>query len=84
MNASAYWFNYTIELEDGQSTRFHIALDPVTLTMLPASPEPYPPWTQLSYNQCQGCPLSTQNTPLLPHCREHHGSGGLLQRYPVP
>ncbi len=58
MNENAYWFTYTIELEDGQSTRFHITLDPVTLTMMPASSEPYPPWTQLSYQQCRCCPLS--------------------------
>lgn len=58
MKENAYWFNYDIELEDGQSTRFHITLDPLTLTMMPASPEPYPPWTQLSYQQCTCCPLS--------------------------
>ena len=46
MNEQAYWFNYLIELEDGQQTRFDIQLDPETLTMLPTSPEPYPPWTQ--------------------------------------
>jgi hypothetical protein len=58
MNEQAYWFNYHIKLEDGQSTRFRIELDPVSLTMMPASPEPYPPWTQLSYKQCKCCPLS--------------------------
>jgi len=58
MKENAYWFNYDIELEDGQSTCFHITLDPLTLTMMPASPEPYPPWTQLSYQQCTCCPLS--------------------------
>ena len=66
MNEQAYWFHYQIELEDGQRTRFEIQLDPVTLTMLPASPEPYPPWTQLSYNQCQCCPLSPQTTLYCP------------------
>jgi hypothetical protein len=58
MNESAYWFKYHIELEDGQTTRFEIFLDQVTLTMAPSSPEPYPPWTQLSYKQCACCPLS--------------------------
>ena len=66
MNNQAYWFNYQIELEDGQCTRFNIQLDPVTLTMLPSSPEPYPPWTQLSYKQCQCCPLSPQTTLYCP------------------
>ena len=60
MNEQPYWFNYTIELEDGQSTRFNIVLDPETLTMMPASPEPYPAWTQLSYKKCRCCPLSPQ------------------------
>lgn len=58
MTENAYWFNYDIQLEDGQRTCFRIALDPATLTMLPTSPEPYPPWTQLTYNQCKCCPLS--------------------------
>ena len=66
MNDQAYWFHYQIELEDGQRTRFDIQLDPATLTMLPASPEPYPPWTQLSYKQCQCCPLSPQTTLYCP------------------
>ena len=60
MKDNAYWFNYDIELEDGQRTRFHIALNPLTLTMMPASPAPYPSWTQLSYQQCTCCPLSCQ------------------------
>lgn len=58
MNENAYWFNYNIELEDGQSTRFQIVLDPVILTMMPTAPEPYPPWTKLAYKQCNCCPLS--------------------------
>ena len=66
MNDQAYWFNYQIELEDGQRTRFDIQLDPATLTMRPASPEPYPAWTQLSYKQCQCCPLSPQKTLYCP------------------
>ena len=66
MNDQAYWFNYQIELEDGQHTRFAIQLDPVTLTMLPLSAEPYPAWTQLSYKQCQCCPLSPQTTLYCP------------------
>ena len=43
MNEEAYWFDYRIELEDGQITCFHIELDPVTLTMAPTSKGPYPP-----------------------------------------
>ena len=66
MNNQAYWFKYQIELEDGQRTSFDIQLDPVTLTMLPVSSEPYPPWTQLSFNQCQCCPLAPQVTLYCP------------------
>jgi hypothetical protein len=58
MNENDYWFDYHIRLEDGQSTRFHITLDAKTLTMIPASRETYPGWTQLSYEQCECCPLS--------------------------
>ena len=57
MTEKEYWFNYHINLEDGQSTHFRIALDPLTLTMNSTTAEPYPGWTQLSYNQCQCCPL---------------------------
>ena len=58
MNEQAYWFDYRIELEDGQVSCVRIELDPVTLTMIPAAKGAYPPWTQLSYEQCQCCPLS--------------------------
>jgi hypothetical protein len=58
MNQQTYCFDYHIKLEDGRSTRFHIALDATTLTMLPASAGSYPPWTQLAHHQCNGCPLS--------------------------
>ena len=58
MTPDAYRFDYLIELEDGQKSRFQIELDPETLTMLPATSEPYPAWTQLAYRQCQCCPLS--------------------------
>ena len=66
MDENAYWFNYSIELEDGQNSRFHIELDPLTLTMMPASPEPYPPWTQLAYKQCKCCPLSSKTHQYCP------------------
>lgn len=66
MSDHPYWFNYTIELENGQRAQFRIELDPTTLTMHPASPEPYPPWTQLSYNQCRCCPLSPRQTLYCP------------------
>ncbi|VTR63812.1 conserved hypothetical protein [Desulfosarcina cetonica] len=58
MNQDAYRFDYRIELEDGQETRFQITLDPVTLTMQTATCEPYADWTLLDYNQCRGCPLT--------------------------
>lgn len=66
MNEDAYRFNYHIKLEDGQSTHFHIALDPITLTMTPVHAEPYPPWTLLSYKQCQCCPLSPRTNRYCP------------------
>lgn len=58
MNEEAYWFDYRIELEDGQVSCVRIELDPVTLTMSPAARGPCLPWTQLSYKQCPCCPLS--------------------------
>jgi hypothetical protein len=60
MAENEYWFKYHINLEDGESTHFRIALDAVTLTMISTASGPYPAWTQLSYNQCQCCPLSPQ------------------------
>lgn len=66
MNENTYWFNYTIELDDGQHAGVRIAMDPVTLTMMPASSEPYPTWTQLTYNQCECCSLSPTSHPYCP------------------
>jgi hypothetical protein len=66
MNENEYWFDYQINLEDGQRTHFRIALDPETLTMISASSGPYPAWAELSCNQCQCCPLSPQTHAYCP------------------
>jgi hypothetical protein len=66
MNEEAYWFDYRIELEDGQVSCVRIELDPVTLTMIPAGKGSYPPWTQLSYKQCPCCPLSPREERYCP------------------
>jgi len=66
MDEKAYWFDYQIKLEDGQSSHFHIALDPVTLTMESASTTAHPAWTELSYKQCGCCPLMPSTTKYCP------------------
>ncbi len=66
MNDKEYWFHYRINLEDGRRAQFHIALDPVTLTMIPISSGPYPAWTGLAYNQCECCPLSIHTHDVCP------------------
>ena len=66
MIENEYWFHYHINLEDGQSTQFRIALDQETLSMTPVSSGPYPAWTALSYNQCKCCPLTPQTHDVCP------------------
>jgi hypothetical protein len=66
MDENAYWFNYKIELEESQCANFHIKLDPLTLTMMPASPGPYPQWTQLLYKTCKCCLLSPETHQYCP------------------
>ena len=78
MNDEAYWFDYRIELEDGQVNCVHIELDPVTLTMVPAAKGPSPPWTQLSYKQCQCCPLSPEKQL---YCPVAVNISGLVDRF---
>jgi len=66
MSENPYWFKYDIQLKEGQNTRFHIALDPSTLTRMPTSPAPYPSWVQLAYKQCRCCPLSPKTNLYCP------------------
>lgn len=64
MNQHAYRFDYTIELKDGQTMCFNVALDPETLTMTPTAAAPYPAWTQLAYEQCACCPILPEDEDL--------------------
>ena len=78
MNEKEYWFDYQINLEEGQRTRFRIALDPRTLLMIVDSDGPKPAWTKLSYNQCQCCPLDPQTHS---HCPIAVNIAGLVDQF---
>jgi hypothetical protein len=66
MNQPAYRFDYTIEVNGGQTTHFNIALDPQTLAMVPAGNTYHPEWTVLVYRQCACCPLVPENVAFCP------------------
>lgn len=57
-------YTYHFEFENGREEKFHLELNPVSLT--PAQPDPtsLPDWTELEFNKCPSCPLSLKNT----HC----------------
>ncbi len=66
MNETPFRFNYLISLEDGQETRYHITLDPETLTMRTTGERPNPEWARLLNKQCSCCPLSKDDHPYCP------------------
>lgn len=78
MNQHAYRFDYTIELNDGQTTHFNVVLDPQTLAMAPAAAGNAPGWTQLAYNQCTCCPLSPAQVT---HCPIAVNIADLVDRF---
>jgi hypothetical protein len=57
-----FQFHYQFQFADGQIKDYHIALDPDTLSLIPASTVPVPPdWVGLSYKQCRDCPLESNS-----------------------
>ena len=55
------FYNYRFDFPDGQQKQFRVDFDNQSLrSELPDDGE-YPDWTQLEYNQCMGCPLTSED-----------------------
>lgn len=52
-----YTVSYQFRFPDGTEKIFDVNLDKTTGALLQAPRKSYPKWTQLSYRQCQHCPL---------------------------
>ncbi|MBI5895941.1 MAG: hypothetical protein HZB24_08050 [Desulfobacterales bacterium] len=48
---------YCFQMDEAQSDRYLVTLDPGSLTTLDAPPLDLPPWSMLQTNQCPNCPL---------------------------
>jgi len=62
-----YRVTYLFSFGDCEEKRFDIAMDPITLNIIPVNRErPLPYWAKLDYHQCDGCPLNTQTHEYCP------------------
>jgi heterodisulfide reductase subunit C len=53
-------YNYRFIFKDGVEKEFNIALDSVTLNLLPTDKKNYPEWTKLNCFRCSHCTLNDQ------------------------
>lgn len=63
-----FQFHYQFHFENDLVKDYQFALDPDTLSLIPsmAPRQDMPEWTQLAYQQCQGCPLDQATHPYCP------------------
>lgn len=61
---NAIRFVYAFQFDDGTQKTFEILLDPFTLEFLSDKDAPKPEWTELTYHQCEQCPLGKE----VKHC----------------
>jgi hypothetical protein len=57
---------YRFELPDGDAATFDLALDDNSAELRRRRLDEPPKWTQLSFHQCDNCPLSEADDPLCP------------------
>ena len=51
-------YSYIFRFPHGAEKRFEVVLDATTLELVPGTAPPRPDWTELSYHQCEECPLA--------------------------
>lgn len=56
---------YRFTFQDASERTFLLEMDRDTAELTPSSRTDLPPWTQLTFNQCTGCPF---NAAEVPHC----------------
>jgi uncharacterized protein DUF6901 len=59
MDTTPYQIVYEFILSKNKRKRFHIRLDPETMSIMRPKAMALPEWTRLGYNQCRNCPLET-------------------------
>lgn len=55
------FYNYQFDFPNGQQKQFRVAFDNQSLRSKLSNGSEYPDWTQLEYNQCIGCPLTSED-----------------------
>jgi hypothetical protein len=60
------YINYQFIFKDGREEYFPITLRLSDLSLLSQSPPTQPSWTELTFNQCENCPLSADKHPYCP------------------
>jgi len=66
MQPSTATYTYNFDIESGKQVTFLIRLNDETLECLNEPASSLPDWTRLAYNQCQSCPLSTDDHDYCP------------------
>ena len=56
------YINYQFIFKDGREEYFPITLRLSDLSLLSQSPPTQPSWTELTFNQCENCPLSLRTS----------------------
>jgi len=60
MDREPYQIVYEFILSKNERKRFHILLDPKTISIIRSETVPLPSWTRLDYHQCKDCPLEVK------------------------
>lgn len=55
------FYNYQFDFPNGQQKQFRVDFDNQSLRSELSDGCEYPDWTQLEYNQCRGCPLTSED-----------------------
>lgn len=63
--SSTITIQYTFSFQNGESREILLQLDDNTLALLPMREHVPPPWADLDFHKCQGCPLDPEENP---HC----------------
>ncbi len=65
-DSNTYSIEYEFSFEDGAVKKFLIKLDQETISIVYPKPTDFPDWTILEKEQCECCPLTSEQTPYCP------------------
>jgi len=55
------YYNYQFDFPDGHKKTFYVDFDKKSLKSELSEDKEYPDWTQLEFNQCKNCPLTSED-----------------------